>query len=225
MATVRVRSRMVSRSRADGGCHSSSPSGVTGRPAESSLTRPPGPSEVHPRSPRYRLGRCGQGPVEVPHDVVEILDPHRYPHQVGRTPAAAWASSERRWWVVDAGWITRVRVSPTLARWLASSTFSMKARPPSSPPRTPNANTAPGPLAGSAGPGHAAASRESNTTSQQQNTASYSVSPAKRSPGGGRSGEVDPIEANALHGGRMSLIGSMIVAAQTMWSSGVGAAG
>ena len=36
--------------------------------------------------------------------------------------------------------------------------------------------------------------------------------------------EVDPIEANALHGGRMSLIGSMIVAAQTIWSSGVGAA-
>jgi len=35
--------------------------------------------------------------------------------------------------------------------------------------------------------------------------------------------EIDPIEANALHGGRMSLIGSMIVAAQTIWSSGVGA--
>jgi chloride channel protein, CIC family len=35
--------------------------------------------------------------------------------------------------------------------------------------------------------------------------------------------EVDPIEANALHGGRMSLVGSIIVAAQTMWSSGVGA--
>ena len=35
--------------------------------------------------------------------------------------------------------------------------------------------------------------------------------------------EIDPIEANALHGGRMSLIGSMIVAAQTVWSSGVGA--
>jgi len=29
--------------------------------------------------------------------------------------------------------------------------------------------------------------------------------------------EVDPIEANALHGGRMSLLGSMIVAAQTVW--------
>jgi chloride channel protein, CIC family len=35
--------------------------------------------------------------------------------------------------------------------------------------------------------------------------------------------EVDPIEANALHGGRMSLVGSIIVAAQTVWSSGVGA--
>ena len=35
--------------------------------------------------------------------------------------------------------------------------------------------------------------------------------------------EVDPIEANALHGGRMSLIGSVLVALQTVWSSGVGA--
>jgi CIC family chloride channel protein len=35
--------------------------------------------------------------------------------------------------------------------------------------------------------------------------------------------EVDPIEANALHGGRMSLVGSLIVATQTVWSSGVGA--
>lgn len=35
--------------------------------------------------------------------------------------------------------------------------------------------------------------------------------------------EVDPIEANALHGGRMSLIGSLSVALQTVWSSGVGA--
>jgi hypothetical protein len=30
--------------------------------------------------------------------------------------------------------------------------------------------------------------------------------------------EVDPIEANALHGGRMSFRGSMIVALQTIWS-------
>jgi CIC family chloride channel protein len=35
--------------------------------------------------------------------------------------------------------------------------------------------------------------------------------------------EVDPIEANALHGGRMSFRGSTIVALQTIWSSGVGA--
>jgi len=35
--------------------------------------------------------------------------------------------------------------------------------------------------------------------------------------------EIDPIEANALHGGHMSLLGSIIVAAQTVWSSGVGA--
>jgi CIC family chloride channel protein len=35
--------------------------------------------------------------------------------------------------------------------------------------------------------------------------------------------EIDPIEANALHGGRMSFRGSLIVALQTIWSSGVGA--
>jgi chloride channel protein, CIC family len=35
--------------------------------------------------------------------------------------------------------------------------------------------------------------------------------------------EIDPIEANALHGGHMSLLGSIIVAAETVWSSGVGA--
>jgi CIC family chloride channel protein len=35
--------------------------------------------------------------------------------------------------------------------------------------------------------------------------------------------EIDPIEANALHGGRMSFRGSVIVALQTIWSSGFGA--
>src|SRR6201999_3868329 len=35
--------------------------------------------------------------------------------------------------------------------------------------------------------------------------------------------EIDPIEANALHGGRMSFRGSIIVSSQTVWSSGVGA--
>ncbi|MFZ0846684.1 MAG: chloride channel protein [Pseudolabrys sp.] len=38
-----------------------------------------------------------------------------------------------------------------------------------------------------------------------------------------RGTEVDPIEANALRGGRMSMRGSLIVALQTVWSSGVGA--
>src|SRR5258708_24819147 len=35
--------------------------------------------------------------------------------------------------------------------------------------------------------------------------------------------EIDPIEANALHGGRPSFRGSVLVALQTVWSSGVGA--
>ncbi|MBR0758404.1 chloride channel protein [Bradyrhizobium jicamae] len=35
--------------------------------------------------------------------------------------------------------------------------------------------------------------------------------------------EIDPIEANALYGGRMSFRGSVIVALQTIWSSGSGA--
>ncbi|MBU6425980.1 MAG: chloride channel protein, partial [Rhodospirillales bacterium] len=35
-------------------------------------------------------------------------------------------------------------------------------------------------------------------------------------------GIVDPVEANALYGGRMSLIDSVIVAVQTVWSNGIG---
>ncbi len=34
---------------------------------------------------------------------------------------------------------------------------------------------------------------------------------------------VDPVEANALYGGKVSLVDSLIVAAQTAWSNGVGA--
>ncbi len=34
---------------------------------------------------------------------------------------------------------------------------------------------------------------------------------------------VDPIEANALYGGRMSMVDSVVVVAQTVWSNGVGA--
>ncbi len=39
----------------------------------------------------------------------------------------------------------------------------------------------------------------------------------------GSASPVDPIEANALHGGRMSLKDSLVVAVQTLFSSGVGA--
>lgn len=35
-------------------------------------------------------------------------------------------------------------------------------------------------------------------------------------------GIIDPVEANALYGGRMSLLDSVIVAVQTVWSNGIG---
>ena len=41
--------------------------------------------------------------------------------------------------------MTRLFASPTLARWLQSSSASMNARPASRPPRRPNVNTAPAP--------------------------------------------------------------------------------
>ena len=86
----------------------------------------------------------------------------------GRAPrhAATSASSDSCWWVVLAGWITSVRTSPMLARWLHSSTDSMKRRPASRRRATPNENTAPGPerqvalgplvvgMVGQAGPAH-----------------------------------------------------------------------
>ncbi len=51
------------------------------------------------------------------------------------TPATASCSAESCWWVVDAGWMTSVRASPTFARWLASCRDSMKRRPTSRPVR------------------------------------------------------------------------------------------
>src|SRR3954447_20316546 len=64
----------------------------------------------------------------------------------GRTPAASSASVESWRWVVEPGWITSVRVSPTLARCEHSSTRPMNASPAARPPSQPNENTAPGPL-------------------------------------------------------------------------------
>src|SRR5579859_4489140 len=61
----------------------------------------------------------------------------------GVTPAERCSSAVSCWWVVELGWITRVLASPTLARWLASFTLSMKPRPAASPPRMPKLSTAP----------------------------------------------------------------------------------
>ena len=59
------------------------------------------------------------------------------------TPEASCSASVSCWWVVLAGWITRVLASPTLARCEANSTPSIKARPASTPPRIPNVSTQP----------------------------------------------------------------------------------
>ena len=45
------------------------------------------------------------------------------------TPAAACCASSSWRCVVDAGWMTSVRVSPMLARWLISCAASMKRIP------------------------------------------------------------------------------------------------
>src|SRR5450756_1885101 len=47
----------------------------------------------------------------------------------GETPAVICSSSDNWRWVVEAGWITSVRASPTLARWLMNCAASMKASP------------------------------------------------------------------------------------------------
>src|SRR3954470_6925677 len=64
----------------------------------------------------------------------------------GSTPAASSAASESWRWVVEPGWITSVRVSPTLARCEHSSTAPMKRSPASRPSASPNEKTAPGPF-------------------------------------------------------------------------------
>ena len=63
----------------------------------------------------------------------------------GVTPVASCSSPESWLWVVLAGWITRLRTSPMLARWLCSSSASTNRLPASTPPRRSNATTAPAP--------------------------------------------------------------------------------
>ena len=55
----------------------------------------------------------------------------------GRTPAASCCAGSSWRCVVLAGWLTRVRVSPMLTRWLMKVALSMK--------RTPRASAASGP--------------------------------------------------------------------------------
>jgi hypothetical protein len=57
-----------------------------------------------------------------------VLDAHRHPDQVRGDAGLGLLLGQSCWWVVDAGWITSVLASPTLARWLASSTPSMDER-------------------------------------------------------------------------------------------------
>ena len=60
----------------------------------------------------------------------------------GVTPAAACSSSESCRWVVEAGWMTRVRASPTFARWLMNRAASMNRTPASRPPSIPKVRMA-----------------------------------------------------------------------------------
>jgi hypothetical protein len=60
-----------------------------------------------------------KGLVDVPEDVVDVLQPHRHAHHVG------WHAGGQLLFVAelavrgaDAGWMISVRVSPMLARWL-----------------------------------------------------------------------------------------------------------
>src|SRR5947208_2637895 len=61
----------------------------------------------------------------------------------GATPDAASSSSDSWRCVVEAGWMTRLFVSPTLARWLQSESASMNLRPPSRPLSRSNEKTEP----------------------------------------------------------------------------------
>src|SRR5665213_1145381 len=65
----------------------------------------------------------------------------------GSTPLLFISSSESWAWVVLAGWMTSDLASPTLARWLHSSSASMKRLPASRPPTMPKVKIEP--IAGS----------------------------------------------------------------------------
>ena len=63
----------------------------------------------------------------------------------GSTPAARCSASSSCRCVVDAGWMTSVLASPTLARCDRNCTPSMNRSPAAAPPRTPNVRMPPAP--------------------------------------------------------------------------------
>ncbi len=63
----------------------------------------------------------------------------------GPMPDCASAASSMRKWVVLDGGMTRLRQSPTLSRWLKSSSASMNATPCAPVPLRSKLNTAPQP--------------------------------------------------------------------------------
>ena len=60
-------------------------------------------------------------------------------------PASASAAASNCAWVVEAGWITSVLASPTLARWLANVRLSINRAAASRPPRNPECDNRAGP--------------------------------------------------------------------------------
>src|SRR5205814_9876843 len=64
----------------------------------------------------------------------------------GAAPDFTLAASSSWLWVVEAGWITSERVSPTLARCENSFRFDTRLTPASYPPLRLKVNTAPAPF-------------------------------------------------------------------------------
>ena len=113
---VRTRRRTASRTAA----------GPAGRPARHAPVTGNGRRASRARR-RYAPLAARKPGVEVGEDVVERLDADREAHEVGRDAGREPArSASSCWCVVLAGWIARLRTSPTLARWLNSSRLSMK---------------------------------------------------------------------------------------------------
>ena len=90
---------------------------------------------------------CEAYPAQVVADVVGVFETDGESHHVLADACLVNCSADIWRWVVLAGWMTRVRTSPTLARCDASRQDSMNRRPASSP-FTPNRHHGPRPVRG-----------------------------------------------------------------------------